>query len=94
MNGASGSTFTLTFDGQTTAPIAYNATGPDIDAALEALPNIEANEIQVSPLPTQTLANTVSTTNINVFFRRARAEEPAADDRSAARSCRAAAPSA
>ena len=71
VNNATGGTFTLTFNGQTTAPIAYNANGPAIDAALEALPNIGANNIQVSPLPTQTNPNTVNTTNINVFFRRA-----------------------
>ena len=71
VTNATGGTFTLTFDGQTTAPIAYNANGPDIDAALEALPNIGVNDIQVSPLPTQTNPNTVNVTNINVFFRRA-----------------------
>ncbi|WP_170179276.1 ThuA domain-containing protein [Solirubrobacter pauli] len=75
VNGATGGTFTLTFDGQTTAPIPYDAAGPAIDAALEALSNIEADEIQVSPLPTQTAPNTVNTTNINVFFRRARAQK-------------------
>ncbi|MDA0182098.1 ThuA domain-containing protein [Solirubrobacter phytolaccae] len=73
--GATAGTFTLTFDGQTTAPIAWNATGPVIDAALEALSNIEANEIQTSPLPTQQQANTINTTPINVFFRRARAQK-------------------
>ncbi|MDA0182832.1 ThuA domain-containing protein [Solirubrobacter phytolaccae] len=70
VTGATAGTFTLTFNGQTTAPIAYNAAGPAIDAALEALPNIEADEIQVSPLPTQQAANTVNTTTITVFFRR------------------------
>ena len=48
---ATGGTFTLTFDGQTTAPIPYNATGAQIDAALEALSNIGANNIQTSPMP-------------------------------------------
>ncbi|WP_170178946.1 ThuA domain-containing protein [Solirubrobacter pauli] len=74
VNNATGGTFTLTFDGQTTAPIAYNANGPAIDAALEALPNIEADEIQVSPLPSQTNPNTVNTTTINVFFRRGKSQ--------------------
>ena len=71
VTNATAGTFTLTFNGQTTAPIAYNANGPDIDAALEALPNIGVTNIQVSPLPTQTNPNTVNTTTINVFFRRA-----------------------
>ena len=34
---ATGGTFTLTFNGQTTAPLAFNATAAQIDAALEAL---------------------------------------------------------
>src|SRR5262249_24652666 len=42
-NNATGGTFTLTWKGQTTAPIAYNATRDQIDAALEALSNVGAN---------------------------------------------------
>src|SRR3954451_24863252 len=60
---ATGGTFTLTWKGQTTAPIPYNATRDQIDAALEALPNIGANTIQTSGGP-------VNTANVNVFFRR------------------------
>ena len=67
VTGATAGTFTLTFNGQTTAPIAYNATGAQIDAALEALSNIEADEIQTSGGPVQT-------SNVNVFFRRAKSE--------------------
>src|SRR3954452_6567291 len=63
ITNATGGTFTLTFNGQTTAPIAYNATGADIDAALEALSNVGANQIQTSGGP-------VNTANLNVFFRR------------------------
>ena len=37
VTNATGGTFTLTFDGQTTAPIAYNATAAQVQAALEAL---------------------------------------------------------
>ncbi|QEG38731.1 dockerin type I domain-containing protein [Roseimaritima ulvae] len=37
--GATG-TFTLTFDGQTTAPIAHNASTGDVESALEALSSI------------------------------------------------------
>src|SRR3954451_18921653 len=61
---ATGGTFTLTWKGQTTAPIAYNATRDQIDAALEALSNVGANNIQTSGGP-------VNTANVNVFFRRA-----------------------
>jgi PKD repeat protein len=64
VNNATGGTFTLTFDGQTTAPIAYNASRDDIDAALEALSNVGADQIQVSG------GTNVSTSNVNVFFRR------------------------
>src|SRR3954452_12660136 len=66
VTNATGGTFTLSWNGQTTAPIAYNATGADIDAALEALPNIGANNIQTNPI-----AGNVSTAVVNVFFRRA-----------------------
>src|SRR3954452_24950663 len=68
VTNATGGTFTLTFNGQTTAPIAYNATGADIDAALEKLSNIGANNIQTNPVVGTT---NVSTATINVFFRRA-----------------------
>ncbi|MDA0164807.1 ThuA domain-containing protein [Solirubrobacter ginsenosidimutans] len=61
---ATGGTFTLSFNGSTTAPIAYNATSAQIDAALEALPNVGADDIQTSGGP-------VNTANVNVFFRRA-----------------------
>ena len=63
VTGATGGTFTLTFEGQTTAPLPFNATAAQIDAALEALPNIEADEIQTSGGPVQNA-------NVNVFFRR------------------------
>ena len=42
INGSpTGGTFTLTFQGQTTAGIAYNATAADLEAALELLSNID-----------------------------------------------------
>ena len=41
-------TFTLTFDGQTTAPIAFDATASEVASALAALPNIGSNTISVS----------------------------------------------
>jgi hypothetical protein len=46
-----GGTFTLTFDGETTAPIAYNAINSAVDAALEALPNIGVGEVAVTGGP-------------------------------------------
>ncbi|HFB97894.1 MAG TPA: hypothetical protein ENJ62_02025 [Bryobacterales bacterium] len=36
-----GGTFTLTYDGQTTAPIVYNAPSSVVESALEALPSID-----------------------------------------------------
>ncbi|HET6573645.1 MAG TPA: MBG domain-containing protein [Fimbriiglobus sp.] len=47
----SGSTFTLTFDGQTTAPIPVDATLADILAALEALPNIDPGDVTLAAGP-------------------------------------------
>jgi len=46
--GATGGTFTLTYDGHTTDPISYDATTAQIQAALEALPNVSAGDIIVT----------------------------------------------
>lgn len=46
-----GGTFTLTFDGQTTSAIAYNATNTDVDTALEALSNLEPGDVTVTGGP-------------------------------------------
>lgn len=43
-----GGTFTLTFSGQTTAAIAFNATAAQVQAALVALSNIGANDVTVT----------------------------------------------
>ena len=43
-----GGTFTLTFEGSTTAAIAYNATAAAVKAALVALPGITENQVTVS----------------------------------------------
>ena len=40
-----GGTFTLTYDGQTTGAIAYNASAATVDTALEALSNIGAGDV-------------------------------------------------
>lgn len=46
VNGTGG-TFTLTYDGQTTAAIAYNATAAAIQTALEALSNVAPGDVMV-----------------------------------------------
>lgn len=46
----SGGTFTLTFEGQTTAAIAYDADAATLEAALEALSNIAVGEVDVTLL--------------------------------------------
>lgn len=43
-----GGTFTLTFNSETTAAIAYNATADTVRAALEALPSVSAGDITVT----------------------------------------------
>src|SRR5215210_668301 len=52
-----GGTFTLTFDGQTTAPIPFNASAATIAAALGALSNIGTANIQVTGTGTVNTAN-------------------------------------
>ncbi|MHC4692173.1 MAG: flagellar filament capping protein FliD, partial [Planctomycetota bacterium] len=46
-NKANSGTWTLTYDGQTTAAIAQNATIGEVQAALEALSNVSAGDITV-----------------------------------------------
>ena len=50
---ATGGTFTLTFDGQTTAPIAFPLVNTEIEAALEALSNID--DVAVTGAGTRTV---------------------------------------
>lgn len=45
---ATGGTFTITFQGQTTAAIAWNATAAAVKTAMEALSNIEPGDVSVS----------------------------------------------
>ncbi|ASZ75459.1 minor tail protein [Mycobacterium phage Kimona] len=47
-----GGTFTLTFDGATTAPIDIDASASEVQAALEALPNLGPGSITVDAGPT------------------------------------------
>jgi hypothetical protein len=51
--GGTAGTFTLTFIGQTTAPIAFDATAAEVQAALEALSNVNPGDIVAAggPLP-------------------------------------------
>ncbi len=48
-----GGTFTLTYDGQTTAALPFNALPFQVEQALEALPNINPGDVKVTggPLP-------------------------------------------
>lgn len=45
---ATGGTFTITYSGQTTSAIAYNATAATVQAALEALSNIAVGDVSVT----------------------------------------------
>jgi hypothetical protein len=49
--GPTGGTYTLTFSGQTTAAIPYNATAAQVKTALEALSNVAVGEVAVSGGP-------------------------------------------
>jgi hypothetical protein len=51
-----GGTFTLTWNGQTTAPIAYNATASAVQSALQALPGGSGLTATGGPLPTTAVA--------------------------------------
>ena len=55
-----GGTFTLTYDTQTTTPIAYNATAATIQAALVALSNIADGDVIVTGGPTGSAALNVT----------------------------------
>lgn len=44
---ATGGTFTVTYDGETTAAIAFNATGAQFQTAVEALSNVQPGDIVV-----------------------------------------------
>jgi hypothetical protein len=56
-----GGTFTLTFNGQTTAPIPYNATSTQVQNALTALSNVGSSQnVAVAGGPINTAAVTVS----------------------------------
>ncbi len=50
-DATSSGTFTLTYSGQTTAAIAYNANAAAVQSALEALSNIEVGDVEVTGGP-------------------------------------------
>jgi hypothetical protein len=58
--GASAGTFTLTFDGETTAAIAYNANAAAVQSALEALSNINPGDVTVAGGPLPGTATTIT----------------------------------
>ncbi len=53
VQNATGGTYTLTFDGQTTGPIPFNATNAQIETALEGLSNI--SDVAVTGTATRTV---------------------------------------
>lgn len=48
LTDATAGTFTLTFDGQTTSTIAYDATAAAVQSALEALSNLDSGDVTVT----------------------------------------------
>lgn len=60
--GPTGGTITITYSGQTTATIAYNASASTIQTALEALSNIEAGDVLCAGGP-------LNTTPVTIEFR-------------------------
>ncbi|MBL8825996.1 MAG: hypothetical protein JNM18_03365, partial [Planctomycetaceae bacterium] len=66
---ANSGTFTLDFDGQTTAAIAFDATSGAVQSALEALANIATGDVLVTGTPG----------NFGVYFTGARANQDVAE---------------
>ena len=66
---ATGGTFTLTYSGQTTSAIAYNATAATVKTALEALSNIGVGDVLVTKPSagnyTVAFAATLADTNVS-----------------------------
>lgn len=66
-SGVNGGTFTLTFDGQTTGNIAYNADASTVQTALEALSNVAPGDVSVvksGTIWTVTFAGVYAKTNV------------------------------
>jgi hypothetical protein len=58
---AGGGTFTLTYGGQTTSPIPYNAKAADLLAFIGALPNIGVGNVKIVMFGTQGTSNIIIT---------------------------------
>lgn len=63
--GAGGGTFTLTFNGQTTAPIAFDASPAAVQSALVALSNIGPGDVQVEENYVVTFAGAFAKTDVS-----------------------------
>jgi hypothetical protein len=59
-SGATAGTFTLSFDGATTAALAFNATAAVISAALQALPSVGTANLSATGGPANTTATVVT----------------------------------
>jgi PKD repeat protein len=68
VTNATAGTFTLTFDGQTTAALPFSATAAQIQTALEALSNLGTGDVAATGGP-------VNTANVSVNFRGARQQQ-------------------
>lgn len=73
---ATGGTFTIEFDGQTTGNIAFGASAADIETALEALSTIEAS-VSVAIANSQTVACDADGNAIHVTFKASWGDIPA-----------------
>ncbi|USN97118.1 MAG: hypothetical protein H6797_00725 [Candidatus Nomurabacteria bacterium] len=73
---ATGGTFTLTYSGSTTSPLAYNATVSQVQAALDALPSIGAGNSQVYHLQARYINSVIQDENgYSVEFKNALASQ-------------------
>lgn len=64
---ATGGTFTVTYDGQTTGAVAYNAAAGTLEDALEALSNLAPGDVEVTKAGsvfTLTFGGTLAKTNV------------------------------
>jgi PKD repeat protein/type 1 glutamine amidotransferase len=70
VNGATGGTFSLTFSGQTTTPIPFNATGAQVQSALDALSNVNPGDAVVNCAAATpcNATQTVNSTTMTVVF--------------------------
>lgn len=64
---ATAGTYALILDGVSTAPIAYNATAADMQAALSALPAVGSGNVSVTGSYTVTFVNTLGNTPISTL---------------------------